>query len=120
MGVCKTEMWLLDRLLFRRTSSLPGNEEKISSRSFQKFPCCVLALLYTPHLTIDFFFIRENNAAFASSTTSRKEDTADDPSSNRQRHFEGEICFPGMFYDLLFKMLALFEGLADSGDSTYK
>ena len=61
-----------------------------------------------------------NNAAFASSTTSQKEDTADDPSSKRQRHFEGEICFPGMFYDLLFKMLALFERLVDSGYSIYK
>ena len=44
---------------------------------------------------------------------------ADDPSSKRQRHFEGGICFPGMLYDLLFKMLALFERLADSGYSTY-
>ena len=43
-----------------------------------------------------------------------------DPSSKRQRHFEDEICFPGMFYDLLFKMLALFERLADSCYSTYK
>lgn len=63
---------------------------------------------------------RGNNAAFASSTTSWKEDTADDPSSKRQRHFEDEICFPGMFYDLLLKMLALFERLADSCYSTYK
>lgn len=75
-------------------------------------------MLYTPHLTIDLFFIRGNNAAFASSTTPRKEDTADDPSSKRQRHFEGVICFPGMSF--LFKMLALFERLADSGYGTYK
>ena len=67
-----------------------------------------------------FLLYQENNADFVSSTKSWKEDTADDPSSKRQRHFEDEICFPGMFYDLLFKMLAFFEGLADSGDSTYK
>ena len=77
-------------------------------------PCCIPL-----HLTIDLFFTRGNNPAFACSTTLRKKDTADDPSSKCQRHFEAEICFPGMFYVLLFKMLALFERLADSGYSTY-
>ena len=78
---------------YQDCTSLPWNEEKVSSRSFQKFPCCFLSLLYTPHLTVDLFVIRGKNAAFASSATSRKDDKADGPSSKRQRHFEGEICF---------------------------